>query len=441
MTLDARAVPGGIRIRRTASHRSTACLFRLCSPLDVIMETPDANPKAGTGRSGASSDSATPEGSAADEQLESRRDTNSDNSGVSSDRVTETGDTRQSASEHARSGSSFSPSGETSDETSDGRKQTPAVAIDGITKQFGSGEKSVTAVDDVSFDIKQGSVVGLLGHNGAGKTTLIKCVLGTVLPDEGTIRVQGIDVRADPRAAFAHVDAMLEGARNDYWRLTVRENLRYFATISGVNPDAVEGRHQRLLEQLELADEADTAVRDLSRGMKQKVSLASALAGGADVVFLDEPTLGLDVEASRVLQTELRRLAEERNITIVLSSHDMDVVETVCDRVLIMSEGQVVADGTVNQLLEMGGPSGVRVASSDLSSGTVADLRDRFDVTAVERRARGASLEMAVQGDEIYELFANLRDAGVGLEQVDTVEPDFEDILVEQMNIRRGSGQ
>lgn len=441
MTLDARAVPGGIRIRRTASHRSTACLFRPCSPLDVIMETPDANPKAGTGRSGASSDSATPEGSAADEQLESRRDTNSDNSGVSSDRVTETGDTRQSASEHARSGSSFSPSGETSDETSDGRKQTPAVAIDGITKQFGSGEKSVTAVDDVSFDIKQGSVVGLLGHNGAGKTTLIKCVLGTVLPDEGTIRVQGIDVRADPRAAFAHVDAMLEGARNDYWRLTVRENLRYFATISGVNPDAVEGRHQRLLEQLELADEADTAVRDLSRGMKQKVSLASALAGGADVVFLDEPTLGLDVEASRVLQTELRRLAEERNITIVLSSHDMDVVETVCDRVLIMSEGQVVADGTVNQLLEMGGPSGVRVASSDLSSGTVADLRDRFDVTAVERRARGASLEMAVQGDEIYELFANLRDAGVGLEQVDTVEPDFEDILVEQMNIRRGSGQ
>ncbi len=407
----------------------------------MIMETPDANPKAGTGRSGASSDSATPGGSAADEQPESRRDTNSDNSGVSSDGATETGGTRQSASEHARSGSSFSPSGETSDETSDGRKQTPAVAIDGVTKQFGSGEKSVTAVDDVSFDIEQGSVVGLLGHNGAGKTTLIKCVLGTVLPDEGTIRVQGIDVRADPRAAFAHVDAMLEGARNDYWRLTVRENLRYFATISGVNPDAVEGRHQRLLEQLELADEADTAVRDLSRGMKQKVSLASALAGGADVVFLDEPTLGLDVEASRVLQTELRRLAEERNITIVLSSHDMDVVETVCDRVLIMSEGQVVADGTVNQLLEMGGPSGVRVASSDLSSGTVANLRDRFDVTAVERRARGASLEMAVQGDEIYELFADLRDAGVGLEQVDTVEPDFEDILVEQMNIRRGSGQ
>ncbi|TKX83017.1 ATP-binding cassette domain-containing protein, partial [Halorubrum sp. SS5] len=100
------------------------------------------------------------------------------------------------------------------------------------------------------------------------------------------------------------VDAMLEGARNDYWRLTVRENLRYFATISGVDPDSVAARHDRLLDRLDLADKADTPVRDLSRGMKQKVSLASVLAGGAELVFLDEPTLGLDVESARTLRAE-----------------------------------------------------------------------------------------------------------------------------------------
>ncbi len=400
------------------------------------METPDADRGTGDGRSPTPSSEAATRESAADGEPESSQPENPGEGEAEGD----------SAGGITGGSSGVGVDVETTlgmTETGPrGDQQEPlAVEIDGVTKQFGSGEDAVTAVDGVSLEVSQGAIVGLLGHNGAGKTTLIKSVLGTVLPDEGSIKVQGIDVRDNPRAAFAHVDAMLEGARNDYWRLTVRENLRYFATISGVRPDAVEERHNRLLEQLELADEADTAVRDLSRGMKQKVSLASALAGGADVVFLDEPTLGLDVESSRVLQTELRRLAEEQNITVLLSSHDMDVVETVCDRVVIMSEGQIVADGTVEQLLESGEPSGIRVSSPDLSTSAVATLRDRFDVTAVESRPRGASLEMAVGGEEIYELFASLREAGIGLEQIDTVEPDLEDVLVERTNIRRGTGQ
>jgi ABC-2 type transport system ATP-binding protein len=118
-----------------------------------------------------------------------------------------------------------------------------AVAVEGLRKQFGTGPDAVTAVDDVSLEIETGSVVGLLGPNGAGKTTLIKSILGMVLPDAGTVRVQGVDVYERPREAYAHVDAMLEGARNDYWRLTVRENLRYFATVGGVDPDSVTDRH------------------------------------------------------------------------------------------------------------------------------------------------------------------------------------------------------
>jgi len=112
-----------------------------------------------------------------------------------------------------------------------------------------------------------------------------------VVPDAGSVEVFDTDVAGGRRAAYADVDAMLEGARNDYWRLTVRENLRYFATIHGVDPDSVARRHDRLLERFDLAAKADTPVRELSRGMKQKVSLASVLAGGAELVFLDEPTL------------------------------------------------------------------------------------------------------------------------------------------------------
>jgi ABC-2 type transport system ATP-binding protein len=305
-----------------------------------------------------------------------------------------------------------------------------AVAVEGLRKRFGSGPDAVTAVDDVSLEIATGSVVGLLGPNGAGKTTLIKSILGMVIPDAGAVRVRGIDVSDRPREAYAHVDAMLEGARNDYWRLTVRENLRYFATIGGVDPDSVADRHDRLLDRLDLADKADVPVRDLSRGMKQKVSLASVLAGDADVVFLDEPTLGLDVESSRALQRELRRLAEDRGLTVVLSSHDMNVVETVCDRVVVMSEGRVVADDGVDALLRGDDTHTVRIASADLGPALQSALRERFDVVAVEPLDRGARVEVRTDGDGLYALMAYLRTRGVTLDRVATVEPDLEDVFV-----------
>jgi len=313
----------------------------------------------------------------------------------------------------------------------DAATDEPAVAVEGLRKTFGTGEDAVTAVDGVSFAIERGSIVGLLGPNGAGKTTLIKSILGMVYPDAGEVRIGGIDTRTHPRAAYAQVDAMLEGARNDYWRLTVRENLRYFATISGVDPDSVAARHDRLLERLDLTAKADVAVRDLSRGMKQKVSLASVLAGGANVVFLDEPTLGLDVESSRTLQRELRRLATEEELTVVLSSHDMDVVETVCDRVIIVSDGTVVADDSVGALARTDDSHTVRLASDDFDETLTAALRERFTVTDVERRDDSTRVEVRVDSDDLYALMAHLRDRDVTLTDVATVELDLEDVFVE----------
>ncbi|SHG41457.1 ABC transporter ATP-binding protein [Halobaculum gomorrense] len=307
---------------------------------------------------------------------------------------------------------------------------TPALSVEELSKRFGSGGDAVRAVDDVSFSVERGSVVGLLGPNGAGKTTLIKSVLGTVIPDEGTVRVLGRDAADGRRATYANVDAMLEGARNDYWRLTVRENLRYFATVGGVAPDSVADRHDRLLDRLDLAEKADTPVRELSRGMKQKMSLASVLAGGAKLVFLDEPTLGLDVEGSRTLRRELRRLAEEDDLTVVVSSHDMRVIEDVCDRVIVMSAGAVVADDSVERLLGAVDDYRVRVASEELSPATIDDLRGRFDVVDADAGADPPTVEVRTDGDAAYDLFDALRAADVTLDRVDTVEPSLEDVFV-----------
>ncbi|OYR51809.1 ABC transporter ATP-binding protein [Halorubrum sp. Ea8] len=324
----------------------------------------------------------------------------------------------------------------------------PALAIEGVSKRFGGGTESVLAVDDVSLTVERGSIVGLLGPNGAGKTTLIKCALGIVLPDAGSVRVFGTDVGDGRRAAYADVDAMLEGARNDYWRLTVRENLRYFATIAGVDPDSVRARHDRLLDRLELTEKADTPVRDLSRGMKQKVSLASVLAGGAELVFLDEPTLGLDVESSRTLRRELRRLAREEGLTIVLSSHDMGVIEDVCDRVVMMANGRIVADDAVGALLSGTDRDAVRVVSADIDDAVVATLRERFDVRGVEtglgavaRDGPGSTaVEVTVAGDALYDLMDALREAGVTVEDIGTVRPELEDVFVDLTGMDAGGG-
>jgi ABC-2 type transport system ATP-binding protein len=306
-----------------------------------------------------------------------------------------------------------------------------AIDVEGLTKRFGDGEAAVTAVEDLSLSIERGSVVGLLGPNGAGKTTAIKSILGLILPDEGTVRINGIDVHAEPRKAYHHVDAMLEGARNDYWRLTVRENLRYFSTIGGENPDAVADRHDRLLEQLELADKADEPVRDLSRGMKQKVSLASVLARDVDVVFLDEPTLGLDVESSLTLRSELKRIVDERDLTVVLCSHDMDVIEDVCDRVVILNDGDVIADDTVANLVGAFDARGFRITSKSIEEADLAAVRERFEVTDVRRFDPGVRFEVAADSEEFYGLMRLLESRDVRIDGVETVTPDLEEVFVE----------
>jgi len=315
--------------------------------------------------------------------------------------------------------------------TATGGEATPALAVEELSKQFGSGPDAVMAVDGVSFQIERGTVVGLLGPNGAGKTTTIKSILGLVLPDAGRVRIQGIDMNERPRAAYRHVDAMLEGARNDYWRLTVRENLRYFSTIKGVKPNAVADRHERLLAKLDLLEKADEPVRDLSRGMKQKVSLASVLASESDLVFLDEPTLGLDVESSLTLRRELRRIVDERDLTAVVSSHDMDVIEDVCDRVIIMNEGEIIADDSVAAVLDQFTANAFVVTSPDITDGLLATIRERFEVVDVTSVERGRRVEVATDSDGFYRLLDLCQDHDVTLAGVGTVEPDLEDVFVE----------
>ncbi|WP_115863639.1 ABC transporter ATP-binding protein [Halorussus litoreus] len=307
----------------------------------------------------------------------------------------------------------------------------PAIAVENLSKEYGSGDEAVRAVDGVDFEVEPGTAVGLLGPNGAGKTTTIKSLLSLIVPTSGQVRVDDIDVHDEPGVAYRRMGATLEGARNIYWRLTVKENMQFFSALAGNDPREMGDRHDELVTQFGLEGKADTVVRELSRGQKQKVSLACTMARDADVVFFDEPTLGLDVESSLDLRSELRNLVEDEGTTVLLSSHDMDVIEDVCDRVIIMNEGHIVADDTVENLLSLFNTQVYEVSVTERLDASIRDrLESTFDADNFERLPNATRFEVSVTTDEFYELVDELRSADLSVESFDAVEPDLEEVFL-----------
>lgn len=315
-----------------------------------------------------------------------------------------------------------------------------ALSVRNFRKEYGTDGDSVVAVDDVSFEIDHGEVVALLGPNGAGKTTTIKGVLGLLVPSSGTVRVAGVDASTNPRSAYEHVSGVLEGARNVYWRLTVRENLRFFSGLQGMDLEAAETNHRELLDSFDLEAKSDELVKNLSRGMKQKVAIACALARDTPIVFLDEPTLGLDVEMTRRLQSELSRLTDQ-NRTIVLSSHDMDVVQAVADRVIIMNEGRIVVDDCVENLIDLFQTQRYEITVAEPFPEEFLDrLESTFSLQTTESTTDTTTFEVTLsETNAFYDLVSELESIGATIQAVHSVEPDLEEVFLSVID-RRSDG-
>lgn len=214
-----------------------------------------------------------------------------------------------------------------------------AVSLRGLTKRF--GEK--TAVAAIDLDVPPGSFFGLVGPNGAGKSTTLKMATGLLRPDSGSVHVGGIDVWADPVGAKTRIGVLPEDLRL-FERLTGVELITYNGLLRGLDPHVVTTRGDELLEVLGLEEGRDKLVVDYSHGMRKKVALACALVHAPRVLFLDEPFEAIDPVSVRSIQDVLRRHTSGGG-TIVFSSHVMDVVERLCDRIAVVNEGSIVATG------------------------------------------------------------------------------------------------
>lgn len=249
-----------------------------------------------------------------------------------------------------------------------------------FTQGRGRQQRVVQAVDGLDFSAANGAITGLLGANGAGKTTALRMVAALIEPDAGGVRVDGIDVARDSGAALARI-GMLSDSRGLYPRLTARENIVYFGCLHGMSREAASARADKLAAVLEMKPLLDRRTEGFSQGERMKTALARALVHDPANIVLDEPTNGLDVLSTRALRDTLRRLRDEEGKCIVFSTHIMQEVERLCDHVVVVARGRMVARGSVAEL----------VAQSACSDFEDAFVRLAFDGDGALRSEAGAA--------------------------------------------------
>jgi ABC-2 type transport system ATP-binding protein len=239
-----------------------------------------------------------------------------------------------------------------------------AIAVSHLRRTFKSNigvirrtTREIVAVDDVSFEIQEGELFGLLGPNGAGKTTTVKMLTTLLIPTGGSASVKGFDVVNQADEVRKRIGFIFGGERGLYWRLSGIDNLRYFASLYSIDPDVTKKRISYLLDMVGLNGRGDEKVQGYSRGMKQRLHVARTLLHDPDVLFLDEPTLGLDPVGAREFRQVILNLQSEKK-TILLTTHYMFEADALCDRIAVINRGCIIALDT---------PGGLKTHVRDLN--------------------------------------------------------------------------
>ena len=315
----------------------------------------------------------------------------------------------------------------------EGSRRETAVEVEGITRVFEGkkGKPDVVALDGVSLEIPEGEIHGLLGPNGAGKTTLVKILSTVLLPTTGRARVCGHDVVDETKAVRPLIGIVFGGERGLYWRLTGRQNLEYWGALYKLSARETKSRTQELIDRVGLTERADERVETYSRGMKQRLHLARGLIGDAKILFLDEPTTGMDPLAGREFRALIADLKAERR-TILLATHDMVEAETVCDRVTLIDRGKVVATESPRTLGHVISRF-QRIDVEGVDAAVLAEVRSLAVVSSVVEMDGGARIEVDEEG-ATQVVLGRLVEAGAT--SVRTSLPSLEEVYVQLIGDR-----
>jgi ABC-2 type transport system ATP-binding protein len=300
------------------------------------------------------------------------------------------------------------------------------VQMTDVSMSFGS----VQAVDHVSFSVEKGEVFGFLGPNGAGKTTTIRLLLGLLVPTTGKAEVLGFDTRTQAAAIREHSGALLEH-NGLYERMNARDNLEFQGRVWRMPAAQREARIQKMLTDIGLWERRFDMVGTWSRGMKQKLAVARAMFHRPELIFLDEPTAGLDPIAAAALRQDLVALAEREGVTIFLTTHNLAEAEKLCHRVGVIRKGKLLALGTVDELSGKNGAMHAVIEGKGFNEAILEALRAFPDVTSVRRDNGHVSIEL--QGDEVAPVVNMLVGCGVQIEGVHKNAKGLEDVFLDLM--------
>jgi ABC-2 type transport system ATP-binding protein len=278
----------------------------------------------------------------------------------------------------------------------------------------------VAALEQVSFDIREGEIIGVIGHNGAGKTTLLKILSGLITPTSGDLSMNGIDVVMDPDGIKGVLGYLSEESRL-YETMTVDDYLRFFGEIYGLDQKTISSRRSQLLGALSLEPNGKK-IGEFSKGMKRKVAIARSLMHNPSVLIYDEPTSGLDPMTSRYIVGFLRDLRNQKK-TIVLSAHNLYQVETICDKVMILRRGKMVAMGTMNELREMFGSISYTITFTIDDINTIRGCRE-YTFEGGYYRVPADTI------DELNKCTGIIASHGGRVERIESHYPSLEEMLV-----------
>ncbi len=297
------------------------------------------------------------------------------------------------------------------------------VEIRDLYKEYRARGKVVKALNGIDLTIEEGEFFGLLGPNGAGKTTLIQCITTLLIPTKGEISVCGYDALREPSKVRASIGCMLTGERSIYWKLTGRENLDYFGALYHIKKR--RDRIEELISMLSLEDFIDRRVETYSSGQRMKVAFAKTLIADPPVIILDEPTITLDVLASRELRQAIKEI-NRNGTTVIYTTHLMFEVEELCDRVAIIDEGVIKALDTVEGLKRISGDERrIKLSLSDPS--TVAEALRGVESVKEVSEENGS---VVVVGGALDSILKAVLSSGVELKDIDVSSPDLENVFL-----------
>jgi ABC-2 type transport system ATP-binding protein len=304
------------------------------------------------------------------------------------------------------------------------------IKVTNLKKTYGD----FTAVNSISFEVQKGEIFGFLGPNGAGKTSTINMMIGLSRPTAGEIIINGVDVRKETKITQA-IMGIVADESNLYNEMDGFDNLCFCAALYGMEKDEREAKARHLLEEFDLKDAGKRPFKAYSKGMKRKLTIAAALIHSPQILFLDEPTTGIDVESSRQIRKMIKAL-KEQGTTVFLTTHYIEEAERICDRIAFIAKGQIVASGTLPELMDnVSRGHTIQFVTSKLAKNLTDELQSNFKGSKVTVQSDHTMMMESEERIPLLSVMSFLHAKGINAYEAKELRPSLEDVFVKLTGI------